>query len=152
MYQDLLKQVAAEQAQFGSRLQPPATEAQIHRLMARARAELRAELPAAYLDFLRRNNGFDWNGVVIYASATVPIAGHEDRRIGGLVEMNLSARADERFYDLLVLGSNGMDIYTYRVLTGAFEIYDEIPHELIETVPSFAALMTKALTRSLQSG
>jgi hypothetical protein len=150
MYQDLLKQVAAEQAQFGSRLQPPATEAQIERLSARARTDLRAELPAAYLDFLRRNNGFDWNGVVIYASETVPIVGHEDRRIGGLVEMNLRARADERFYDLLVWGSNGMDIYTSRLATGGYEIYDEVPHELIETVPSFEALIAKALTRSLQ--
>jgi hypothetical protein len=48
------------------------------------------------------------------------------------------------------MGSNGMDLYTYRISTDVYKVYDEVPHELIETVPTFDELMTKALTRSLQ--
>jgi hypothetical protein len=150
MYQELLRRVADEQRQFGSELQPPATEDQLQLLRDRARAELHAEFPTEYLEFLRLTNGFDWNGVVIYASDTVPIARHPDRTITGVVEMNLNYRDDSRFEDLLVIGSNGMDLYTYRISTGASEIYDEVPHELVETVPTFEELVTKALTRSLQ--
>mgnify|MGYP001557784141 CR=1 FL=1 len=95
-------------------------------------------------------NGLDWNGVVIYASDTVPIVGHPDRHIPDLVEINLNYRDDPRFADLLVIGSNGMDIYTYRISKGVYEVYDEVPHELVDTVPTFDELTAKALSRSLQ--
>jgi hypothetical protein len=150
MYQDLIKRVAEEQRRFGSNLQPPASEEQIKKLEARAKTELKANSPDEYLDFLRLTNGLDWNGVVVFASETVPIVGHPDRSIAGVVEMNLGYRDDPRFGDLLVLGSNGMDLYAYRISKGEYEIIDEVPHELIESVPTFNELMTKVLTRSLQ--
>src|SRR5262245_474793 len=143
MYQELLERVAEEQRRFGSELQPPATEEQIRRLEERAARDLKVELPDEYLNFLRRTNGFDWNGVVVFASESVPITAHPDRSIPAGVEMNLGYRDDSRFSDLVVLGSNGMDLYTYRISTGKYEIYDEVPHELIETFSTFDELMTK---------
>ena len=150
MYQELLKRVGEEQRRFGSGLQPATTGEQIQVLIERSRKELHTEPPSDYLNFLRLTNGLDWNGVVIYASDTVPIVGHQDRTIPDLVEMNLNYREDPRFEDLLVLGSNGMDIYTYRISNGVYEIYDEVPHELVESIPTFDELITNALTRSLQ--
>jgi len=150
MYQDLLKRVAEEERQFGSTLQPPCTEAQIGTLVTRAKKELQATPPEDYLEFLKLTNGLDWNGVVVYSSETVSIVKHPDRSIAGLVEMNLNYRDDARFSDLLVLGSSGMDIYTYRVSTEIYEVIDEVPHELIETLTTFDELMNRILTRSLQ--
>lgn len=150
MYQQLLTRVAEEQRRFGSEPQPPATEAQIQRVVERASKDLRTELPGDYLHFLRLTNGLDWNGVVIYGAGTNPIAAHPDRSIPDIIEMNLNYRDDPRFADLLVLGSNAMDIYNYNISTGRYEIYDEVPHELIEAFPTFDDLMSKALSRSLQ--
>jgi hypothetical protein len=150
MYQDLLKRVDEEQRRFGSGLQPPSTEEQVLQLAERSSNDLHAEPPQEFLDFLRLTNGLDWNGVVIYASDTIPIVGHPDRTIPDLVEMNLNYRDDSRFADLLVLGSNGMDLYTYRISNGVYEIYDEVPHELVDSFSTFDELMSKALTRSLQ--
>ena len=150
MYQELLKRLAAEQRQADSAPQSPGSDEEIQRLIERARQELRTELPTGYLDFLRLTNGLDWNGVVIYAADTTPIAGHPDRIIPDVIEMNLNYREDQRFADLLVIGSNGMDLYTYRISTDVYEVYDEVPHELLETLATFDELMTKALNRSLQ--
>jgi len=150
MYKDLLKRVAEEQRQFGSSLQPPITEEQLQLLVMSASKELRTELPGEYINFLRLTNGLDWNGVVVYAGDTTAITGHPDRSIPGIIEMNLNYRDDPRFEDLLVLGSNGMDIYTYRISSGGYEVYDEVPHELMEIFPTFDELMTRALSRSLQ--
>jgi hypothetical protein len=150
MYQELLKRLAAEQRRAGSAPQSPGTDEEIQRLVERARQELRIELPTDYVDFLRLTNGLDWNGVVIYAADTTPIAGHPDRIIPDIIEMNLNYREDQRFADLLVIGSNGMDLYTYRISTDVYEVYDEVPHELLETLATFDELMTKALNRSLQ--
>jgi hypothetical protein len=116
-------------------------------LIAQARAMLRADLPAEYLDLLRLTNGLDWNGVVIYASETVPIVAHADRSIAGVVQMNLVFRDAPAFQELIVLGSDGMDLYTYNLADRVYEQCDEVPHELIETFATFDALMTRLLTR-----
>lgn len=150
MYQELLARVADEQRRFGSEPQPPATEEELQTVVQNGSKDLHTELPGDYLHFLRLNNGLDWNGVVIYGANRNPIAAHPDRSIADVVEMNLNYRDDPRFGDLLVLGSNGMDIYTFRISTDRYEIYDEVPHELIESFPTFDELMSKALTRSLQ--
>jgi hypothetical protein len=150
VYRELLERVAQEQVRFGSALQPPATAEQIQRLVERARVELGAELPADYLSFLRLTNGLDWNGVALYASDPLPLVGHADRSIAGLVEMNLGVRHDERFTDLLALGSDGMDLYTCRVSTGSYEIYDDVPHELVGSTDTCAELLARALARALQ--
>jgi hypothetical protein len=112
--------------------------------------DLGTTLPVAYLNFLRLTNGLDWNGVVVYASETTPLGGHVDRSISGIVDMNLGLRADERFDDLLVFGSNGLDLYTLRLSTRVYETYDEVPHEPLDTFGTFDGLLTGALTRSLQ--
>lgn len=150
MYEQLLDQVAEEQRRFGSELQPPVTEAQLQLVVENGSKRLSAKLPNEYLHFLLVTNGLDWNGVVIYGAGTNPITAHPDRSIPDVVEMNQNYRDDQRFNDLLVLGSNGMDIYTYRISADRYEIYDEVPHELLETFPTFDELMSKALSRSLQ--
>ena len=149
MYPDLLQQIAAEQRSSGASPQSPCSGIQLDQLKRRARVELGTDLPAGYVDFLAHTDGLDWNGVVIYASEPLPIVRHPDRLIAGVVEMNLIFRDDRRFDDLLVLGSDGLDIYTYRVSTGAYEVRDEVPHELVAEGLSFEELMTKALRRSL---
>jgi hypothetical protein len=63
--------------------------------------------------------------------------------------MNLIYRDADRFRSL-VFGSDGMDVYTYDQSKSTYEIYDEVAHELVETLPSFDAMITKALTRCLQ--
>jgi len=150
MYQELLQRLATEQRQASSAPQPPSTDEELQRLVESARQKLRIDLPTGYVDFLQLSNGLDWNGVVIYAAGPTPIAGHPDRIIPDIVEMNLNYRDDSRFADLLVIGSNGMDLYTCRISRGLYEVYDEVPHELLETLATFDELMTKALTRSLQ--
>jgi len=103
MYAEQLDQVATEQARYGAVPQAPATEVELARLRRRASEELGVELPAEYEEFLKRVNGLDWNGVLLYATETTTIA--------GVVEMNLVLRDDPRFADLLALGSDGLDLH-----------------------------------------
>jgi hypothetical protein len=150
MYRELLDRVAREQERSGAGPQGPCPGRQLARLMRRVRRELGVALPIGYADLLAQVNGVDWNGVVIYASDTTPIVGRPARSIAGIVEVNLALRDDRRFEDLLVVGSDGMDIFAYRDSTDAYEVYDEVPHELIADALTFDALMTRVLTRSLR--
>lgn len=149
MDRNLLNSVTEEQRRFHCEPQPPCTETQLERLAERVMAELARRLPEGYKDFLRLTNGLDWNGVVIFASERIPITSNPDRFINGFVEMNRIYRDADRFRSL-VFGSDGMDVYTYDQSTGTYEIHDEVSNDLIETLPSFDAMITKALTRCLR--
>jgi hypothetical protein len=150
MFRELLERVGQEQRRYGSALQPPSTEQQVQRVIERARVELGAELPVEYLDLLRLTNGLDWNGVVLYGTETLAIVGHADRTIAGVIDANLGFRDDERFQDLLVLGSDGMNLYTCRISTRTFALLDEVPHELVDSTDTCDGLLSRALMRSLE--
>jgi hypothetical protein len=149
MYRSLLDRVTAEQHRFRCEPQPPCTEIQLDRLGESVLAELAAQLPEGYKEFLRLSNGLDWNGVVIFASERIQITSYPDRFISGFVEMNLIYREADSSRSL-VFGSDGMDVYTYNQSTSSYEIHDAVSDDLIEALPSFDALIVKALTRSLQ--
>jgi len=150
MYRDLLQQIAIEQGRVGGGAQSPCSATQLERLARRVRVEFDTAPPPEYMDFLAQTDGLDWNGVVVYASEPSPIVGRPDRSIAGIVEMNLAFRDDPRFHDLLVLGSDGMDIYAYRMSSGEYQAFDEVPHQLVLAHPSFEDMMMRMPAHSLQ--
>lgn len=149
MYEQLLTRLRAEQARYGESSQPPCTEANLERLRQRARAELDAEIPDGYADFLHAQDGLNHNGLFIYASETSPIAGGADATIEGLVEANLSWRDDDFFKDYLILGEGNMDLYVRHLPTGEYQTIDRTPGNLIDTYPSFDQLIAAALNSHL---
>ena len=106
-------------------------------------------MPEAYAGFLRLTDGMNWNGLYVYPSETSPLKGHPQHRLRGFVETNLGYREDDWFADLLVFGDDSLDIYAHRISTGEYQIYDKVPGNLVETVPSFDALMSASLRRCL---
>ena len=145
MYQELLRQVEDQARKYGRALQPPCDERRLVKLRECVRNELRSELPEAYAGFLRSTDGMNWNGLFVYASERSPLASHVD----GFVGANLDYREDDRFADLLVFGHDSLDVYTRRVSTGEYQVFDGVAHNLIATLPSFDALMSAALRRCL---
>jgi hypothetical protein len=90
-----------------------------------------------------------WTGTVpsCTQSETVPIVAHADRSIAGVAQMNLVFRDGPAFHELIVLGSDGMDLHTYNLANRVYEQYDAVPRELIERFATFDALMTRLLPR-----
>ena len=149
MYRDLLRRVEDRARSYGDALQAPCDERRLEKLRGRVGEELGTVLPEDYADFLRLTDGMNWNGLYLYPSETFPIAGHPEYELRGLVEPNLDYREDDWFADLLVFGDDGLDLYARRISTGEYQIYDRVPNNLIETVPSFDALASAALGRCL---
>ena len=145
MYERLLRRVEDQAVTYGETLPAPCDGRSLAELRERVRDELGAELPGAYAGFLRLRDGLNWNGLFVYAGGRSPAAGN----IEGFVEANLRYRDDDRFAGLLVFAEDGLDVYALRVSTREYQIFDQVPHNLIDTVPSFDALMCAALRRCL---
>jgi hypothetical protein len=145
MYEQLLDEIAQNRRKRGRDLQPPASDAEIADLRKRARQQLRYDLPDAYLDFLRRANGLDFNGVSFYATQPSIIVGTEDRTIPGLVEANLDWRGGGSYRDQIVFGHTGDANYVYNTKDSAWQVRMQPTDSLIETVGSFEELLFRAL-------
>ncbi len=145
MYQQLLEKVATEKLQFGRAMQPPASEAEIEALVLKSRTRLGAELPADYLDFLRRTNGYSWNGLGIFATHEMQIVGSTDKFVHDFTEMNLYYRDNSDYKNRLVFGDGNMDVYVYEIADKQYAIVDRVPGNVIERLSSFDELISRAI-------
>jgi hypothetical protein len=151
MYDQLLQEHIKDKTAYGGKPQPPATADQLRQLRERARQELGVDLPPAYLDFLKRMNGLDSNGLVVYAGQTGPLAGYEgrpDMKIEGLVDANLGWWDLEAHKRYLFLGESGPYLFARDRESGKYAALDRSSNDVLEEMGSFEALLAYALERN----
>jgi hypothetical protein len=147
----LLKQVHTEQRNWGAYVRPPARPENLQALTEQVHRVLGAELPQGYLDFLAQSDGLDFDGLVIYDSASSP----EQRTEGfwqGFVYTNLAWRDDPTNRELLIFGDSDMDLFIQHINTGAFRRVDKIAHDRFEAFPSFEAMLEASLRTRMRAG
>jgi hypothetical protein len=148
----LLREVAAQAHLYGATaLRPPCDEQRLSVLRLRVGEELGIAVPAELEEFLLVADGMNWNGLYLYPSATTSLAGQPDVVLAGLVESNLDHRDTGGPEDVLVFGHDSLDLFAWRSSTGEFQVLDLVPRDVLETLPSFDALMGVALGRCLNS-
>lgn len=148
-YQQLMKQISVKAKKYGDSLQPPCSSQALADLQVRTQKELGTELPPGYSEFLRLHDGLDWNGLVIFASKTVPITGYKDRFIEGFVDANMGFRSSGWKKKFVVLGDNGMDLYVFEPDVKKFSARDRVSLDPNETYPSFEKMLSAALANRL---
>jgi hypothetical protein len=143
-YHQLLEIVAQEQQEFQQSMQPPCNPQKLIQLKEQVENQLNCTLPDGYIEFLSITNGYDWNGLRIFASETMPIVGCADVKILGFVDLNLIYRENEDCLDLLFFGESGIDSYVYCISTKQYQILDRVSLSLTETFDSFEMLIYEA--------
>jgi hypothetical protein len=152
VYPELLRDVEAQARRYGAAaLQPPCAEQGVRALRLRVRDELGLSLPVEFEEFLRIADGLNWNGLYLYPSATTSLEGQPDVVLAGIVESNLDHRDTGGPEDVLVFGHDSLDLFAWRSSTGEFQVLDLVPRDVLETLPTFDALMGVALGRCLNS-
>ncbi len=149
MYQAMMEQVKERKKRRGGSLQPPARREEIKDVVNRARSELEIEIPDDYLAFLREQNGFNWNGLVMYATKPSLIAGYDDRILKGLVETNLARRAVEELKQYLIVGDTGDEEYSFSPKTKQYVLLDSVSLDELSSFSSFEEMMSSAIARLL---
>lgn len=144
MYRELLEKIKLEKLSANKVWHPSASEDQIENLILRTKIKLNAELPVDYVNFLRVTNGFNWNGIFVYATDATNDFPFD------FVEMNLNYRDVDYFEDLLVFGDGNIDIYTFQISAREYQIRDRVPADNInERYGTFDEMITGALRSNL---
>ena len=140
---ELLAGINAEKREFAQTIWPPASADAIVRLRQLARDTLRTDLPEDYVTFLGRNDGFDFNGYVIYGATE-----HAEPFLSGFVEANerLGGPQDKYVY----YGDTGDQLYAQDRMSRAWVALDRPSLDVIATFPSFDAMLTKVLRKAVE--
>jgi hypothetical protein len=131
----------------GAMIPRPASEKDIARCQ-RDLTKLGLELlPQGYIDFLKKNNGFAWNGIVFYSTDQVTEVGSSgcQNNPNSFRIMDLAAMNDEfnERYELdekVLLGRADEDYYTYDIETKRYEALELESREPWEEFNSFEDL------------
>jgi hypothetical protein len=143
-YDALLAEVRAMKQKYQKDLQPPASDAAVDGLRRAARAQLGADIPDQYAEFLRRTNGLEFNGFGIYATDKTPLVGNERAFTGAFVEANLTWRQNPNYRKYLIFAESGEYNYVLNTESGAYEVRTQPVDALDETAASFEELLVKA--------
>lgn len=119
-------------------MQPGADEATIATVRERLRSLFGAVLPDAYADLLRREDGVDVDGLVLYGSWQSPDARGPGGFWQGLVAANLLWRDVPGREDYLVLGDSDLYLLTVDLDGGAPLLRDRVTAEPVESFPDVA--------------
>jgi hypothetical protein len=125
--------------------QPGAGEAAIAEVRARLRALFGAELPDDYADLLRREDGVDVDGLVLYGSWQSPEARGPGGFWQGLVAANTLWRDVPGREDYLVLGDSDLYLLTVDLDGGAPVLRDRVTAEPVEEFPDVATAIERLL-------
>ncbi len=130
-------------ARFDEELLPPANDAQIKRMVTRSLKELGASPPDGYCDFLRKADGLDFNGMMIYASSQLP---DTEPDLPGFIEINLERfRGDlTGFERTLVFGEDSQQFYALDLDSGVYRV-ETWPGTLIKEFQTIQELLDYAM-------
>jgi len=140
--------MAARDAQVavGEVVQAGADEARIAALRVALQREFGATLPDDYAALLRRSDGVDFDGLVLYGSAQSEAAPGPAGFWQGLVAANRLWREGPGHERYLVLGETDIDLFTVDLDGGNPVLRDKVSSDVNETFPSVGAAIERLLS------
>jgi hypothetical protein len=145
MYQALLSVIIEKARSIRWPVQPPATAAEIERLVSRSEQELGVRPPNEYPALLQTVNGLEWNGLVVYATRRTRLVNDPRKVIEGFVEGNLNYRDFEPLRQYLIFADDGSALYVENLNTEKYEVILRVGMTVLRSLDSFSSLMLDAL-------
>lgn len=128
----------------------PAPEAAVQRLRQRVQVELGVELPEGYLHFLRAADGFNWNGLFVYATARQPLPTEPTVFVRDFIAANLAWRGQEPHQNHLFFAEGDGKLYAHHEGEDRYEVLDQDDGTVVTTFASAEALLAAALQTYLR--
>ena len=135
----------AEKKKVGGNVRLPAENAAITDLQDFVRKRYYTEINPAYVELLRKINGVDFSGTVLYAAAeNDPFATRRKLEFANLNEIFY----DEGNDDYVLYGETGDELFAQQISTNTWQILDRGSLSLLESFVSCDLLIERVLTRA----
>ncbi|AQR75184.1 YrhA family protein [Sphingomonas sp. LM7] len=140
--------VAARDAQVavGETVQPGADDGRLAVLRGALQRKFGATLPDDYAALLRRSDGVDFDGLVLYGSAQSEASPGPGGFWQGLIAANKLWRQGPGHEAYLVLGETDIDLFTVSLDGTNPVLRDKVSSDVNETFPSVGAAIERLLS------
>ncbi|WP_312756125.1 YrhA family protein [Rummeliibacillus suwonensis] len=145
-WKDLLTKIEKIEKKYGSSLRNPASYTEIKKMNHNIQWKLgNIVLPESYIEFLRRINGLDFNGLVIYGVDEVLLDKEVDEDIHGFIETNELWHENDWQKRYLFFGDSDTAWYGYDLKESIYVELDKPSGTLIQSFESFDSMLIDAL-------
>jgi hypothetical protein len=142
----LLMEIEKIEEKYGSTLTNPASDTEIIKMNHTIQQKLgNIILPKSYIEFLKKVNGLDFNGLVIYGVDENLLEKEVDEVIHGFIETNELWYENDWQKQYIFLGDSDTAWYCYDRKENAYVELDKPSGTLIQSFKSFDSMLSDAL-------
>ena len=145
MWEDILQEVIDLKMQFGDQINPGATDEDMKKWLLACRTELNKEIPDEYLQFLKKINGIEFDGFILYGIDLEYVTQRTEVYISGLISNNKDW-ADISENEYLFIGDSSISWYVYGMSDEKYYELDKPSGDVIGVSESCNDLLEKVLS------
>lgn len=144
-WKDLLIEIEKIEGKYGSSLRNPASDTEIIKMNHNIQQKLgNIVLPKSYIEFLKKINGLDFNGLVIYGVDEVLLDKEVDEDINGFIETNELWYENDWQKQYIFFGDSDTAWYCYDRKESVFVELDKPSGTFIQSFDSFDSMLSDA--------
>ena len=145
-WKDLLIEVDKIEDKYGSLLRKPASDTEIIKMNQTIQEKLgKIELPESYIGFLKKINGLDFNGLVIYGVDEALLDMEVDEEVHGFIETNEICYENDGQKQYVFYGDSDTAWYCFDLKMNVYVELDKPSGTLIQSFDSFDSMLKDAL-------
>lgn len=145
-WKDSLIEIEKIEEKYGSTLRNPALDTEIVKMNYNIHQKLGdIVLPESYIEFLKKINGLDFNGLVIYGVDKVLLDKEVEEDIHGFIETNELWYENDWQKQYIFFGDSDTAWYCYDQKESVYVELDKPSGTLIQSFESFDSMLSDAL-------
>lgn len=149
MWNNRLEEVIEEKKLYGEQVNTGASEAELTSFQKNVKEELKSELPNEYIDALKKINGLEFNGFILYGIDESLLKRKPNQHINGLISFNQIWYENEDQKKYLFLGESNISWYVYDINKKLYIELDNPSGREMEEFKGFDEMFEKLLSDSL---
>lgn len=150
MWEKMIREIQKIEERYGSRINEPASSQEINKMQENIGVEFRGfTLPTEYVDFLKKLNGLDFNGLVLYGVDKTYFDNEIEEDVHGFIETNEIWHENEWQKQYIFFGDSDTAWYCYDLKRRIFLELDKLSGTVINSFDNFEAMLEEALSTRL---
>ena len=149
MWKGKLQEIIREEKIYGEEVNAGATKKEIAILFKEAKDELNVALPNDYAKILKRVNGLEFNGFILYGIDQDLLSKEPNQSISGLIENNKLWYENEWQKKYIFIGESSISWYVYDLEECKYVELDNPSGEENEVFSSLECMVEKILSDAL---
>ena len=145
MWLDELKRIKEEKKEYEEEINDSASNKEIELLKKESNKNFKYELNEEYIEFLKKINGLEFNGYILYGIDDCLLEKERKQSVTGYIEANKSWYENEAQKKYMFIGESSIGWYCYDRMNHCFVELDKPSVKLIKKYENLNNMLEKIL-------